>query len=267
MATGDRGFRDLIAFIESEVEFASSYYNDAYLDRRISARMRRTDVDSYRRYKRLLERDEGEREALLDSLSINVTGFFRNPEVWEALRPVLADVTDGGRASVWSAPCSDGREPYSVAMLALDADDVPARRLSVTGSDIDEAALAAARRGVYEATPTTDISEELAPLDDRDAYVERDADCFRMRDAVTDMVSFDRHDLIQGGKRGPFDLVLCRNLFIYIDPQYKEPIFETLDASLREGGYLVIGKTETVPAQFEDAYEVVDRDRRIYRRP
>ena len=97
MSQGDRAFTNLLEFIGSEMDFESGFYNDAYLDRRITARMRRTDHDEYAAYRRLLERDEAEREALLDSLSINVTGFFRNPEAWEQLRLVLRELTDAHR--------------------------------------------------------------------------------------------------------------------------------------------------------------------------
>ena len=93
----DRQFQQLVEFIGAEMDFESGFYNDSYLDRRISARMRRTDTDSYRQYRRLLERETDERELLLDSLSINVTGFFRNPEAWESLRPVLRDLTENNR--------------------------------------------------------------------------------------------------------------------------------------------------------------------------
>ncbi|MFB6281156.1 MAG: protein-glutamate O-methyltransferase CheR [Haloferacaceae archaeon] len=261
------GFDRLVEYIEEEMEFATSHYNDAYLDRRIGARMRRTGHDEYGAYRRLLAEDDGEREALLDALSINVTGFFRNPEVWERLRAVLRGLSDRRRrVRVWSAPCADGREPYSLAMLALDDDGVDAGRVEVTATDIDREALATAREGVYHTTRTTRIEEELRPLDGVDRYVEREDDRFRVREAVRDLVTFERHDLIRGEARGPFDLVCCRNLFIYIDREYKEPVTETVTESLRPGGYLALGKTETLPRTHEDAYDPVAKPLRIYRR-
>jgi chemotaxis protein methyltransferase CheR len=263
----DTGFGRLIEYIEREVEFATSHYNDAYLDRRITARMRRTDADDYGAYRRLLSDDDDERAALLDALSINVTGFFRNPEVWEGLGPVLADLSENRRrVEAWSAPCADGREPYSLSMLALDEPSVDAGRLSVLGTDIDEGSLAAAREGVYETTRTTDIASELAPLADPESCVAVEGDRFRVRDRVRDRVTFERHDLIRGRPRGPFDLVCCRNLLIYIDREYERPVVDTVAGSLREGGYLVIGKTETIPDSHADGFEAVDRSRRIYRR-
>ena len=267
MNRSDRAFHDLLGYIERELDFESGFYNDAYLDRRITARMRRTGHDEYRTYQRRLEGNPEEQDALLDSLSINVTGFFRNPEAWESLREVLVDLTEGhGRVRVWSAPCADGREPYSVAMLALDDDDIDARRVEVLGTDINADILAAAREGRYETTKTTDIAGELEPLSATDPYVDREGDAFTVRDRVRELVSFERHDLIRGEDKHEFDLVLCRNFLIYIDSDYKVPIFETITGSLVDRGYLVIGMTETLPSEFRDTYDPVAKKHRIYRR-
>ncbi|MFB6201599.1 MAG: protein-glutamate O-methyltransferase CheR [Halorhabdus sp.] len=262
-----RGFESLLAYLESELDFESDFYNDAYMDRRITARMRRTDSDNYRSYERLLDGDPDEQEALLDSLSINVTGFFRNPDAWDALRPILRDLTAENRSvSAWSAPCADGREPYSLAMLALDDPEIRADRLDILATDINPDILETARRGVYEASQTADIEEELQPLADSDRYIDRDGDTFTVRDRVTEMVSFEQHDLIGGDPKRGFDLLLCRNFLIYIDAAYKDPIFETIRDSLRSGGTLMIGMTETLPAGARGAFESVDKSHRIYER-
>jgi chemotaxis protein methyltransferase CheR len=260
-------FRQLLTYIESELAFQSDFYNDAYLDRRITARMRRTDSDSYRAYQRLLERDEAEHAELLDSLSINVTGFFRNPDAWKHLRPVLRDLTDEHRnVRLWSAPCADGREPYSAAMLALDDSEIDTGKLSVLGTDINADILREARAATYVTSKTTDSEEELAPLDDYDEYIERQDDAFTVRNSVRQMVEFEQHDLIRGDSKRNFDLVFCRNLLIYIDSEFKVPIFETIRDSLREGGYLMIGMTETLPVACRDSFEPVDKQHRIYRK-
>jgi chemotaxis protein methyltransferase CheR len=263
----DRDFDRLLDYIEQNLDFESGFYNDSYLDRRINARIRRTDVDTYGGYLSLLRSDDDEKEALLDSLSINVTGFFRNPEAWESFRSVLRDLTDQRRnVRVWSAPCADGREPYSIAMLAKDDSDIDDRRISVLGTDINSDILDAARRGRYETSQTTDIAEELAPLDDYASYIEQDGDVFTVRDNVKNLVEFEQHDLIRGEPKRNFDAVLCRNLLIYIDADYKVPIFETIEGSLRDSGILVIGMTETLPVEFRDVFDPVTKQHRIYRK-
>jgi chemotaxis protein methyltransferase CheR len=263
----DEAFDRLLAYVEAELGFATSYYDDSYLDRRVSSRMRRSDTDGYAEYLDLLRDDESEQQALLDAFSVNVTSFFRNPEVWEEVRSVLRALsTERGRIRLWSAACSDGREPYSLSMLARDDSEVDDASVEITATDIDSEILAAARRGVYESTRTTDIGEQLAPLDEYERYVDRDENRFAVTDRVKDLVSFERHDLINGDPKSNFDLVVCRNLFIYIDAEHKLPILETVSKSLSVGGYLVIGKTETLPDTLKPAFEPVARRLRIYKK-
>ncbi|MFC6726695.1 CheR family methyltransferase, partial [Halobium palmae] len=140
--TDDAGFDRVVRYVADAVDFEPDYYNDDYLGRRVTARMRRRDTDTYDAYLDLLRDDEEEEAALLDALTVNVTHFFRNAEMWEALRPVLRELTDEHRrVKVWSAPCADGREPYSLAMLAHDDPEIDERRLEITATDIDGAAL------------------------------------------------------------------------------------------------------------------------------
>jgi chemotaxis protein methyltransferase CheR len=264
---GDTGgsLDDLLEYVETSLSFATSSYNRAYLDRRVSARMRRRRVDDYDGYLSLLRNDGDEQEALLNALSVNVTSFFRNPEVWEGVRRVLAELSGGRRVRVWSAACSDGREAYSVAMLSLDDDRIDADRVEILGTDIKPEILRAARRGEYRASETNDLEAQLEPLADSDRYVNRADDTFRVTDAVRDLVSFRNHDLVREEPPRTFDLVICRNLFIYINTDAKQAIFETLGSGLTPGGYLTIGMTETLPNAARDRYDPVEKRLRIYR--
>lgn len=263
----DRDFEAILTFVEDEMGFSSSYYDTSYLKRRVSARMRRTSMETYEEYGQLLRENDDEQAALLDALSINVTSFFRNPDVWERLRSVLRSLTaDRNRVRLWSAACSDGREPYSMALLARTDPEIDADAVSITATDIDAAILEVAQRGVYHSTQTTDVAEELAPLDGYEEYVEHDGDSFTLADDVTDLVTFENHDLISGDPKSDFDLVSCRNLFIYIGSEFKLPILQTVERSLADDGYLVIGKTETLPAKIRPNFEPVDKRLRIYQK-
>ena len=183
------------------------------------------------------------------------------------MRLVLRELTeDNRRVRIWSAPSADGREPYSAAMLAMDDDEITDRKIEITGTDINADILREARAGVYETSQTTDIADELEPLDDYSRYIEQDGDQFSVRDRVKEKVTFERHDLIRGDPKRDFDLVLCRNLLIYIDAEYKTPIFRTIRGSLREDGYLMIGMTETLPAECRDDFTPVHKQQRIYQR-
>jgi chemotaxis protein methyltransferase CheR len=263
----DESFTRLAAFIEDEMDFATSHYNDSYLQRRLASRMRRTGSNDYTEYLRLLRDDADEQEALLDALSINVTGFFRNEDVWDGIRDVFRDLSESqGAIRAWSAACADGREPYSLAMLAHDDPRVDEEKLSVLATDINDKSLNHAREGVYESTRTIDIDDQLGFLSHYLRFVDRDGDTFSMRDEIRDHVTFEHHDLINDDSKSGFDLVVCRNLFIYIDNEYKRPILETIARSIRPGGYLVIGKAETIPPNLKSAFTVLDGRLRIYRR-
>lgn len=260
-------FERILSFVESEMSFATSYYNDSYLDRRITSRMRRTRVSGYEAYLERLRADPDEQRALLEALSINVTGFFRNPDVWEGIRDLLRELSAAnGSIHVWSAACADGREPYSLSMLAHDDPEIDAESVYVLATDISEPALDTARAGVYEESCTVDVREELAFLDDYERYVDHDDGTYRVSRDVRRNVTFSCHDLINDDPKAGFDLVICRNLFIYIDTDYKQAILETISQSLRHEGYLVIGKAETIPPTMTSSFEIRDGRLRIYRR-
>jgi chemotaxis protein methyltransferase CheR len=265
----DSGLGEVVQYIADSMAFEPDSYNESYLDRRVSARMRRAGCEKYDDYLDVLSSDADERAALLDALSINVTSFFRNPDVWEGLRDVLAELTEDTRTvRCWSAACADGREPYSIAMLARDDPGIDEGAVEITATDIDAETLEEAREGVYESTRTTDIGAQLEPLSAPSDHVEvsDDGPAFTVRSSVKRMVTFEQHDLISGPEKSGYDLVLCRNLLIYIDRSYKEPIFETLTGALRPAGILTIGKSETLPRRFRDEYEPYDRGNHIYRR-
>ena len=261
----DEAFETILTFVEAELSFATSHYNDSYLDRRVSSRMRRTQRDSYEAYLEQLRSDPDEQRALLDSLSINVTGFFRNPDVWNGIRTVMKHLAQNeGKIRIWSAACADGREPYSLSMLAHADPRVDESRVSILATDISESALETASGAVYQQSRTTDIREQLEYLGNYDRFVEIDDDTFRIREPVRRNVEFERHDLINDEPKSGFDLVVCRNLFIYIDSEYKQPMLETIADSLEPSGYLVIGKAETIPPQLRSAFAVYDSRLRIY---
>ncbi|ELY49202.1 CheR family methyltransferase [Natronolimnohabitans innermongolicus] len=271
----DPDFERLLSYIESEYGFATTYYATKYLRRRIRSRLSRNHLerDDYESYLSLLKADDGEeRTALLDALSVNVTSFYRDPSIWDGLRDVLETAQEdaSGGISIWSVPCSDGREPYSLAMLARDTDGVDANRVSIRASDIDEEILSSARSGVYEQRRTADVASELEYLDDHESYVERTTiegtDAFEVSDEIKRAVEFDRFDLINDRITGSYDLILCRNFFIYLDANYQQIVLEKLYDALRPGGYFVLGKAETMPQDLKEQFEPVYKRSRIYRR-
>ncbi len=134
---------------------------------------------------------------------------------------------------IWSAACADGREPYSLSMLAHDDPQIDESSVSILGSDISEPALETARKGVYEESRTVDFAEQLSFLDAYEQYINTDERQYSIADQIQERVEFERHDLINDDPKSGFDLVVCRNLFIYIDNEYKQSMLRAIAKSLR----------------------------------
>ena len=231
-----------------------------------------SDVASYLALVSSVTGDE-ERQALLDEVTIPETHFFRNPPQIRALRKyvlpeLLKQAGDRRRLRVWSAGCSTGEEPYTVAMLLREL--LPASAgwdLKVIATDVSTRALAAARRGRYaeRAFVMTD------PVDLQRFFVlDTTAGCYEVRPEIRELVEFRHHNLVTEqppAEPGELDLVLCRNVTIYFDRETTRSLMQRLHTSLREGGYLFLGHAETL-WQITDAFALVSLgDAFVYRRP
>jgi chemotaxis protein methyltransferase CheR len=263
-ATGGQGVESslekIFEVIDRETGFEVEYYDEKHLERRISARMHRTSASNYREYLDLLRKDNIEQSLLIEQLSVNVTGFFRDPDVWSSIGDVVERIDEPIEA--WSAACSDGREPYSLSML-LDSKGIEHETLA---TDIDPESLETAYKGVYESLRTNDIADQVSEFDPSMLrYLSEDEKRYEVT-GIKENVRFREHDLVADGPVPPKDLVMCRNLFIYIDEEYRDEVYETLYESLKEGGYLIIGKSESVPRSMRSDFETVDSENRIYAR-
>ena len=264
----DAGFAALTAKIARERGFGCASYKEKCLRRRIAVRMRAHGVHSYLEYARVLDTDRGEYDRLIDTLTINVTKLFRNWETYSAVAEhvVPALWAAGGPVSVWSAGCSSGEEPYSIAALfhrhvesvgALA--DLP-RRVRVLGSDIDARCLEAAARGAFDEGDFADTPPEL-----RGRYFDAQPP-FGIMPEVKRLVQFERRDLLaQDPPAGPHQLIFCRNVLIYFDRDTQERLFDRFHRALAPGGFLVLGKVETLLGEARTRFVPVDARQRIYR--
>ncbi|MFO7967873.1 MAG: protein-glutamate O-methyltransferase CheR [Archaeoglobaceae archaeon] len=243
----------LLSYVKSDLGLSA--YKDSYLMRRLRARMVRKGIESEKEYLKVLREDTLELKALKDSLSINVTSFFRNPEVWESLKGLLRNK---GEIKVWSAACADGREPYSLAIIS----DQIGVDMEITATDINKDALQKGREGTF-----FNIEEDLSYLKDAHThryFISSDGK-YVVKPFLKKKVNFVHHDIINDPPpASDFDLVLCRNFLIYIEPENKPIVSEHLAESMKRGGLLVLGKTETLP--IEKKFDVVDRINKIFRR-
>lgn len=266
----DREFEELTRKISRDRGFACASYKEKCLRRRIAVRMRARGVHTYHDYARVLDSDSGEYDRLLDALTINVTKLFRNWSVYESLVEHVIPVlwtSERGPIHVWSAGCSSGEEPYSLAILfhryaALHGELDRLSRVDIVGTDIDRASLTAAERGQYSESAFDETPAEL-----RERYFSARTP-FTIAPAVRRIVRFERRDLLDEfpATEGGFDLISCRNVLIYFDRETQEQLLARFHDALAPNGFLLLGKVETLLGAVRSRFAAVDARERIFRR-
>lgn len=241
-------FREII-YAESGI--ALSPRKEALLTARLGKRMRALGIASYDEYLRYLETEQGVDEIvpLLDAVSTNVTSFYREASHFDIVRDVMGPwVADGQRRfRFWSAACSTGEEPYSLAMTLSDEFDMSALDAKILATDISTAALAHAQAGVYEHRKVSGI-----PSEQLDRHLTRSAvgsePVYTVSPEVRKLVSFHRLNLSKPPfpMQGPLDMVFCRNVMIYFDNDVRRGLLAEIERLLRPGGYLFVGHAESL---------------------
>ena len=243
------------------------WYKDSCLLRRIEVRMRARQVDTLRAYAALLADDSAELDRLLHTLSVRVTGFFRNPDTWLCLRATLAALPAAAERglSAWSMGCATGEETWSLAMLLLDlargAGPAAMDQVSVLGSDVDDQALAVAAAGRYSSQSVVAIRTVLPH-----PYGVVLEGSFEVDPALRSRVEFRREDLTAPrSDAARFDLVCCRNLLIFLGREGQRRVLDTARRALLPGGVLALGRTESLVALPDAGLEPMDLTHRLYR--
>ncbi|MGD0978366.1 MAG: protein-glutamate O-methyltransferase CheR [Candidatus Bathyarchaeia archaeon] len=239
-------------------------YRPEYLKRRLEIRLRATNSKTYGDYARYLKANPKEHDLLLNDLTINYSLFFRDSDVFLSLKEkIFPEFFSSKTARIWSAGCATGEEPYSLAILANECKSRSTKDLQVTiyASDVDRDALAKAARGKYDLKSLQGVEQSLV-----DKYFAREGELFSVKDFVKQSVRFERHDLMTSPSHQNLDLVLCRNVMIYFSRESQQKIHMHFYDSLKEGGYLVIGKTEMLSGEPSKKFVCVDSGTRIYKK-
>lgn len=218
------------------------------LERAILRRMTAVGTEDPESYCRRIETDDDELSRLVDRVTNNLSRFFRNPEQLAAITDLLAYRARAASGSagtdtvrVWVAGCSTGEEPYTLAMVLHGAfgDHTP---IHITATDISRRALGTARSGSYRAAQARSL-----PVPLRDRYVETDRGSFRIGAAARERVTFRRHSLTDGPAIEHADLVVCRNVLTYLTREARRVAVRSARRALRDDGWLVIGRSESLP--------------------
>jgi len=251
-------------YAQTRIDFTG--YKEATLLRRIERRMTSTGCLALDQYVELARSNPQEMQALAQDMLISVTSFFRDRVAFDRLREEIVRLLEskpaGEDVRVWVAGCATGEEAYTLAIIfsdALEGQKVP-RRLQIFASDIDEAALARARRAVYPAGLLGDLDPTTL-----DRHFTRHADGYEVAKELRGMVMFARHNLVQDPPFVRLDLVSCRNVLIYLQAPLQERLIKTFHYGLNTDGLLFLGRSETIQNR-ETHFEAVDRSAHLFRR-
>lgn len=246
------------------------HYKRATVLRRIERRMQVTGQPDLAAYYQYLQANPDETKALLADMLIGVTNFFRDREAFEALErdvvPQLVAATASAQLEkeeirVWSAGCSTGEEVYSLAMLLTDQLqlDASSASLQLFATDIDERAISVGRAGLYPQAIITDVP----PARLRHYFIKED-DHYRIRKEIREKVLFAKHSLLSDPPFSQIDLIVCRNLLIYLDREVQREILQMFHFALRPGGFLFLGSSESADA-CQELFTPIDKRNRIFR--
>lgn len=257
---------EVIALLRRAVGHDFAQYKRSTLARRIQRRISLHHLDSIEAYVLLLASSPSEATLLFAELLIGVTSFFRDPAVWEQLRdevlPALIRESAGGSLRAWIAGTSTGEEAYSLAIVFLEAVALapPALQcgLQIFATALDQSAIARARAGSYPLSISADVSPERLQR-----FFVREDGRFRVNSRVREMVIFAPHNVTVDPPFTKLDLLLCRNLLIYLTPPLQKQLMELFHFSLRPDGFLVLGTAETV-GPIPNAFATIPGKGRLY---
>lgn len=224
-------------------------YKETQMERRLQTIMRRAGADDLQMYARIIAAAPTRLKEFQDFLTINVSEWLRNPEKFvEMQQTILPGLLAENRAlRIWSAGCSNGSEPYSIAMILDEL--APTRRHLVIATDLDEEILKTARMGTYTEKDIKNVNQ-----DRRNKYLTRVGDSYTVTSVLRDRVKFEQQNLLSDPFPTDIDLIMCRNVVIYFTEEAKDELYRRFHQSLRPGGYLFVGGTESLLRAREFGY-------------
>ena len=245
------------------------HYHQDLLKRRVAIRLRANNIGTYWEYLMLLMSNPEEYEKLFEVLCINVSEFFRDPEVWKSITSIFEKLIRQKKQDadnsirIWSAGCANGEEPYSIAIILKQLLQSEATNFCVEifATDVDKKSLKAAEKAEYTREYLKNVNKNLLRR-----YFYFDGKTYRLNDEIRNMVNFQNQDLTSQDLIKDTDVVFCRNVFIYFDRDLQEQLLMKFYNALKPNGYLIMGKAETLISEAREIFEEIDLSSRIYKK-
>ncbi len=254
-------------FIARGIDF--SRYRREILKRRIALRIHANNLYSYYEYIDFLLKNPKEYDKLFDILCINVSEFFRDPEVWIAIKYLLENLlrkkiqNKDTSLRIWSAGCAKGEEPFSIAILLKEiTQNIPwSYHSEIIATDIDKGCLKAASTAEYAKESLRNVDEKTLTT-----YFIAAQNKYRLKEEIKNKVTFLYQDLISKEPVEQTDIILCRNVFIHFDRSLQSQLLDKFYKSLKKNGYLIMGKVETILDQAKETFQKIDFNSIIYQK-
>ena len=262
----DSQFESLLVYLRDQRGFDFTGYKRTSLMRRVQRRMQALEIGSYEEYQDFMQVRPEEFTELFNTILINVTGFFRDPEAWDHLRddvlPGVLERRGNGPLRLWSAGCASGEEAYTLAMLLADVLGMSRyrERVKIYATDVDEEALAFARHATFD-----DREIEGVPPNLLERHFESVDGKHLIRKELRRSVIFGRNDLVQDAPISHVDLLLCRNTLMYFNAEAQAQILNRLHFALRPDGVLFLGKAEMLLSH-SNLFAPIELSRRLFRK-
>lgn len=240
-------------------------FKPVFIDRRVQYRMRNLNISDWDEYVKLIS-SSNEAELLYSSFSINVTKFFRDPQVWEKLEleiiPNLIKKSKPHSMKAWSCGCASGEEPNTISILLQELCKVQNCNYRVYANDINQDAITRAQKAVYRNANLVNVKNQIMHK-----YFEKISDdSYQVKQEVTTKIDYENIDLMKSSEK-LFDIIFCRNVLIYYDKKSHEGIYEKFSESLKDGGILILGQDESmIGTKGKDFFELLHPKERIYQK-
>jgi two-component system, chemotaxis family, CheB/CheR fusion protein len=258
-------FEGLLEFIRTRRGFDFTGYKRPSLQRRIAKRMESVEVEGFGAYQQYLEDNQDEFVRLFDTVMINVTSFYRDPETWEYVAreivpKIVFDKVAVEPIRVWSTGCATGEEAYTIGMVLAEelGEEAFRDRVKIYATDVDEDALSYGRLGTYSRKQLEPVSQAL-----RTKYFEPAESGFAFRKDLRRSFIFGRNDLVQDPPIGRIDLLIARNTLMYFKPETQGKVLSNFYFALNDSGYLLLGKSEVLLTR-SSLFAPTDLKRRVF---
>lgn len=218
-----------------------SLYKEAQMKRRLISLYEKKGFSTFQDFFAEMNKNKDLLNEFLDRMTINVSEFYRNYKRWEVLETKIMPkmLEKNKRLKIWSAACSTGEEPYTLAMMMSKF--LPASQIHIMATDLDENAIARAKIGIYPERSLNEVPDLI-----KKKYFYKQGDYFQISDEIKKCITFKKQNLLADPFGGPFDLIVCRNVLIYFTEEAKDGLYKKFSSALRKDGIFFVGSTEQI---------------------